>query len=49
MMTKAWVVMTIPGDEREPSSFYVYNRNTLEQVRYDSFEEARDAVRALNS
>jgi hypothetical protein len=47
--TKAWVVMTIPGDEREAATFYVYNRNTLEQVRYDSFDDARNAVRELNA
>jgi hypothetical protein len=49
MTTKAWVVMTIPGDEREAATFYVYNRNTLEQVRYDSFDDARNAVRELNA
>jgi hypothetical protein len=47
--TNAWVVMTIPGDEREAATFYVYNRNTLEQVRYDSFDDARNAVRELNA
>lgn len=44
---QAWVVMSVPGDDREPTSWYAYNRNTLEQIKCDDRNEASRIVQEM--
>ena len=49
MMTKrnAWIVMSIPGDERTPTSWYAFNRETRQQIRCDDRDNACRVVAEL--
>lgn len=40
----SWIVMSVPGDEREPTSWYAFNRDTLEQIKCDDYEDASRLV-----
>ena len=42
-----WVILSIPGDERTPTSWYAYNRDTRQQIRCDSYGDAASWVRSL--
>jgi hypothetical protein len=39
--------MSIPGDQRTPTSWYAYNRDSLEQIRCEDHEEASRLVEEL--
>ena len=43
----AWIVMSIPGDERTPTDWYVFNRETLQQIGCDDRDDACRVVAEL--
>ena len=45
---KRWVVMSVPGDDRNPSNWYAYDRTTCQSVRCDDLDDARRVCVELN-
>lgn len=49
MITKRYCVMSVPGDENTPTSWYAFDRQAMRAVgTFGSHWECRAAVRKLN-